>query len=193
VKNDTRLNVTYRDIAKLFVKALPIEGEDFSDTINQYIETIKKLSPEARLALKSAYIFSSKVPRDEREDMFQTLAMTLIEAKVKDEKLAYTIARCDWVNWYKKFKTREHFSLDTVVNADTEEETCYVELLVGEAEFEAKMNGELDGARLYEALPSWVKTIVDKRLSGHSITGGERIMLNKWIAAQPLILANYVN
>lgn len=193
MKNDTRLNVTYRDIAKLFVKALPIEGEDFSDTINQYIETIKKLSPEARLALKSAYIFSSKVPRDEREDMFQTLAMTLIEAKVKDEKLAYTIARCDWVNWYKKFKTREHFSLDTVVNADTEEETCYVELLVGEAEFEAKMNGELDGARLYEALPSWVKTIVDKRLSGHSITGGERIMLNKWIAAQPLILANYVN
>lgn len=193
MKNDTRLNVTHRDIAKLFCKALPLDGDDYGTAVNEYTEAIRKLSPEARLALKSAYIFSAKVPRDEREDMFQTLAMALIEARVKDEKLAYTIARCDWVNWYKKFKTREHFSLDTVVTGYDGEEVCYTELLVGEVEFERKINGELDGASLYNALPAWIKTIVDKRLSGHSITGGERKMLDKWIASAPMVLADYVN
>ena len=193
MKNDTRLNVTHRDIAKLFCKALPLDGDDYGTAVNDAVDAINKLTPECKLALKSAYIFSAKVPREEREDMFQTLAMTLIEARVKDEKLAYTIARCDWVNWYKKFKTREHFSIDSVVTGYDGDEVSYSELLVGEAEFEAKMNGDMDGARLYDALPAWVKDIVDKRLSGRSITGGEKHMLNKWVLAQPSILVDYVN
>ena len=98
------IKVTYRDIAQMLCKALPFPDDELRDRIAEHAEVIKGMSTEARLALKCAYVFSHKVPREEREDMFQELALALLEAKAPNEKLAYTIARCDWMNWWGKFK-----------------------------------------------------------------------------------------
>ena len=57
------IQVTYRDIAKMLSSALPVEGEGFGDKVEEYLETIKALPREAKLALKVGYIFSRKVPR----------------------------------------------------------------------------------------------------------------------------------
>jgi hypothetical protein len=43
-----------------------------------------------------AYIFSRKIPKQEREDLFQDIALKLIEADTPEQRLAYAIARCDW-------------------------------------------------------------------------------------------------
>jgi len=187
------LKVTYRDIAKMLCSALPVEGEEFRERVESYIEAIKAMPTSAKLALKSAFVFSRKVPKPEREDLFQELALAVLKTKATDERLAYAVARCDWQNWWSKYKIRQHYSLDSVVEDGEGNQVPYGELIVGEVEFERKLNGELDGKALYDQLPYWIKSIVDKRLIGKSITGGERIMLNKWVGSRPTVLASYVN
>jgi len=186
---NSQIKVSYRDIAKMLVKAMPVELEDFRAKVDDYLEIIKAMSIENKIALKSAYIFSSKVPREEREDLFQEIALTLLEAQTKDERLAYAVARCDWKNWWSKFRIRQHYSLDSVI--DEESQTTLGDTLVGECEFDLKINGDIDGQALYSKLPSWIKALVDKSLRGFPIRGGERQLLNKWVASRPMILASY--
>ena len=102
----------------MLVKAMPLEGQDYADKINEYLGIIKAMPQTAKVALKSAYIFSRKVPREEREDLFQDLTLAILKARTKDERLAYTIARCDWRNWWAKYSIRQHYSLDSVVEDD---------------------------------------------------------------------------
>jgi len=187
------IKVGYRDIAKMFAKSLPLQGDDFSDKVEEYIEVIKALPVEAKVALRTAYIFASKVPREDQEDFYQDLCLAVLKAKTKDEKLAYTIARCDWQNWWSKYKIRQHYSLNSVVKDSEGNQVEFGELLVGECEFEAKINGELDGASLYEQLPKWVRDLVDLRLRGEALRGGNRQILDKWVASKPMILAQYQN
>jgi hypothetical protein len=184
------IKVTYRDLAKLFTKALPVEGEEFSLKVEECLKAIKALTPSQKQALRCAYVFASKVPRQEREDMFQELALVLLEAQVENVKLAYAIARCDWQDWWRRFKVRSNYivaSLEDVVYKD-DEAYQLGELIVGEADFEARIVGEIDGQRLWQSLPGHVKKIVKKRLLGKSLTGGERIMLNKFAQSNSHLL-----
>ena len=185
------MDITYRDIAKMFCKAMPLEGQEFGNKVTEYIESIKAMPNEAKIALKSAYIFSARVPREEREDMFQELALAVLKSQATDERLAYTVARCDWLNWWKAYKIRSHYSLDSVVDDGEGNQVSFGELLVGEVEFERKLNGDMDGERLFDSLPYWVKAIVQKRLMGIPIKGGDRQNIDKWVKSRPLVLAHY--
>jgi hypothetical protein len=164
------LKVSYRDIAKMFVKALPVEGREFGDKVEQYLDVIKGMPAVSKVALKSAYIFSRKVPREEREDLFQDIALAILEAKTKDERLAYAIARCDWQNWWGKYKIRQHQSLDSIIEDDEGNPVTLGELIVGEVEFERKVDGELDAQRIWDKLPEDIKPIVEKRLMGKPLS-----------------------
>jgi len=175
----------------MLASAIPVEGEEFRAKVEEYLKSIKAMSQSSKLALKSAYIFSRKVPREEREDLFQELALAVLKTQATDERLAYTVARCDWLNWWKAYKIRSHYSLDSVVEDHEGHQVPFGELLVGEVEFERKLNGDMDGAKLYERLPDWVKRLVDKRLLGGTIRGGDRQLLNKWVKSRPLVLASY--
>ncbi len=197
------LEITYRDIAKLFAKSLPLEDGEFGEKVEQYLATVKALPIEAKLALKTAYVFGSKAPREEREDLFQDLALAVLEARTKNEKLAYTIARCDWKDWWSKYRIRQHYSLDSVIEESEGNAVTLAELIVGEVEFERKVNGKMDGERIWDQLPDNIKPLVEKRLMGKplytpkgedrgrgrpqtdsALSGGERQRLNRWIKAQ---------
>lgn len=184
------IKVTYRDIAKMLCQAMPIEGQSHTDKVNGYIETITGMSQEAKTALKAAYIFSRKVPREEREDMFQDLTLAILKTQTKDERLAYTIARCDWRNWWAKYRIRQHMSLDSVVEDEDGSQTSLGELLVGECEFENKINGELEAQRIWDLLPPAIKTLVGKRLSGYSLRKLERECLERWAAKNAMTLVS---
>jgi len=177
-------DITYRNIAIMLAKALPIENTEFTIKVNEYLATIKAMSREHKAALKAAYIFSRKVPREEREDLFQELALALLKHKTKDDKLAYAIARCDWKNWWQKYKIRQHYSLDMVTDSDNGDPVTLGETLVGEVEFERKMDGKLDGQRIWQKLPGNIKAIVNKRLIGKALNNTERSQLNRWIKTQ---------
>lgn len=161
--------IDYRQIARLFTQALPLDDTERLEVTNTYLDVIKALPVEAKIALRSAYIFSCKVPREEREDLFQDLALTLLKARQGDEKLAYAIARCDWIDFWKSYKHRQHYSLDSVIDTDKGNPVTLAELLVGEVEFEAKMDGKFEAQRIWESLPDNIKPLIAKRLLGQTI------------------------
>ncbi len=119
-----KLAVTTRQLAKMFVAAYPIEfhGDEFRDLTNQFEAGIRKLSKANQNALRCAYIFSSKVPRQDRQDLFQELTLALLEANTDEPKLQYAVARCDWLNWWGKYKTRQHYSVNVDFDTETAEQ-----------------------------------------------------------------------
>jgi hypothetical protein len=185
-------DITHRHVAVMLCKSLPVEGDDFGRKVNEYLEAIKSLPKAARIALRSAYIFSRKVPKQEREDLFQDIAATIWEANIQDEKLAYAVARCDWQDWWKRYSIRQHYSLDTVIEDSEGNPATLAELLVGEAEFERKMNGKLDAHRIWQQLPDKIKPIINRRLLGQVLNPNERKTLSRWIQARgyQLLLQN---
>ena len=194
------IKISYRDIAKMLVKAMPIEAGDFSLKVEEYLEAIKAMPMAAKVAVRSAYIFSRKVPREDREDLFQELTLAVLKAKTNDERLAYAIARCDWQNWWQKYRIRQHYSLDTVTEDDDGNPVTLAELLVGETEFELKVDGELDAQRIWDKLPEDIKPLIMKRMMGKPLTvarhgrgrpktdtalsNSERQRLNRYIKAE---------
>jgi len=173
--------IELRKVAKWLAGLIASESkEDFEVLLEQVLAELKKLRHEAKLALSEAYVFSRKAPREEREDLFQDLFLALWEAKVKDEKLAYAIARCDWKDWWKRYKVRQHYSLDFEVEGEDGESYRFGEMLVAEVGWENKVDGDLDGEALWKKLPSDIKRIVSKRLAGRALTGSERMKLSRF-------------
>jgi len=187
-----QLEVTYRNIAKLLASRLPLDDKSFGDKVNEYLETIKRMPTLQKIALRSAYIFSRKVPKEEREDLFQELTLTLLENRIEDERLAYTVARHDWIDWWKRYKVRQHLSLNAEVTDADGQTIEFGELLVGEVEY-TRLDGKLDARRLWQKLPSNIQRIVGKRLRGIGINGHERFFLESWVKKNPLILAEHIN
>lgn len=139
---------TNRDLAKLFVKAMPIDfmpGE-MLEQVTQVALAIKRLPVHQRTALQCAVIFASKVPRQEREDMLSDLTLAILESGAQDMPLQYTIARLDWQDWWAKFKTRQHytvgFSLDDKVAQELEIATPHMVELASVSQDYADMVNE---------------------------------------------------
>jgi len=175
----------------MLASALPIEGDEFRTMVEENLLQIKLLFASHKSALKCAYIFSRKVPSQEREDLFQELTLTLLEKKTKDERLAYAIARCDWKDWWKRYKLHSQFysgSLNDIVEGEDGSKVELGELLVGEVDFERRIIGDLDGKALFDRLPEAIKPIVTKRLIGRALTDSERQRLSRWVRSRPTIL-----
>ena len=159
--------IDYRDIAKMLASALPVEGEEYRAVVEDYLASIRNMPAAARLALKNAYWFSRRVPRSEREDFFQDMSLQLLRLKTTDAPLAYSIARCDWVDWWKAYQHREHISLDALAERDGPDgESTLAEHMVGVVEYQTRIDGDLDGQALWAQLPEEVKELVLKRLQG---------------------------
>jgi len=175
----------------MLASALPVQDDDFAFKVECNLEAIKRLPVEAKHALKVAYVFSRKVPRHEREDLFQDIALAVLKVRTRDERLAYAIARCDWQDWWKKYTIRQHYSLDSVTEDSEGNPVTLAEMLVGECEFERKINGKLDAERIWKKLPKDIRPMVFKRLIGKALNSSERNHLNRWVhkAGYQLILA----
>jgi hypothetical protein len=185
---------TLRDIAKWLASALPLEGEDFGAQVSATERELLRMTKRKRdrgnlVALQTAFVFSKKVPRQERPDMFQELFLTLFEHKVSDNGLAYATARGDWANWWARYKMRSHYSLDMV--ADEKTGDSFGDLLVGVCDYEMQILGKINGDRLLEALPTHIRRMVQRSLEGYPLKGGDHIMLTKWVNSRPMILAQY--
>ncbi|MDD2730826.1 MAG: hypothetical protein PHW33_01735 [Candidatus Portnoybacteria bacterium] len=188
-----------RSIAKMLASALQVEGEDFKEHVESYLEAINKLPADTRRALKYAFIFSRKAPHQEREDLYQELAIKLLELRPSDDKLAYAVARCDWKDWWKAFKLRSNYNWESIERlGDAEDGQDYGQeaidrqvyhsaLLDGQIEIERKTDAKI----LWNLLPKQIQAIVNKRLEGHALTGAERVAMCRYMKAHSGILAEY--
>lgn len=182
---ESKVSVPVRELAKLFAKALPVEDSAYRGKVDEYAESVKRLPRSSRIALECAYIFSRKAPREEREDLFQELGLAVLETGMDSQRLAYTICRRDWQDWWRRYRTRQHFvagSLNEVITTHDGTSAEFGELLVGEVDWEKRIDGKVDGEVLWAKLPEWVKRLVQKRLVGQGIRGGDRLLLNKWVS-----------
>lgn len=194
-----------RRVAKWMVATIPLEGEDWGKVVQETLDKLEALTKgkkgkAAFVALDKAYWFSQRVPMQERRDMFDSLYLTLMQKGLIDHGLAYAVARADWVDWWRAYKIRSHYSLDAAAECegeDTDENgrpiPPYARYLVGVCDFEVQMIGKVDGERLLSQLPSHIRRIVQSGLDGNPIRHPQRVMLNKWIAQRPTILAQYMS
>ena len=196
---------TYQSIAKAAIGAPIIPGDD------EYIELVKhtakefgELNTNGKLAVEAAYIFSRKVPSEERQDLFQELLTAVLASGTENPAFAYTIARRDWQNWWASYKLHSQFYQgylsETITDSDGEE-TELAELLVGEVEFERKQIDKLDSQALWAQIPKDIQKLVMKRLQGKplgaprkrkagqpkssgSLNDTERKRLNRWVKTE---------
>lgn len=130
------VRVTWRNIAKVLVANLPLpehspdkgrsiqeyllgydnqklrklwSQETFRTKVAEYERILKNLPKVQKLAIKTAYIFASKVPKQEREDMLQDLTLNLLEQKSDNERWAYVIARNNWADWWRNYQKHSQF------------------------------------------------------------------------------------
>jgi hypothetical protein len=183
--NGSYPDITYRHIAKMMCSHLKVEGTEYSIAVENMLVSIQALPIEAKHALKCAYIFSRKAPREEREDLFQDLMLKLLQARIGDEKLTYAVARCDWMDWWKRYKIRAHLSLDESVSQDESGNPVTLgDLLVNEIRFETMVDGKLDAEYIWSKLPVTIKPIITKRLQSKALTACERQRLNRFVHGQ---------
>lgn len=186
------MRVTYRQIARILVRSLPINDDEVTSKVDEYTKAIEAMPEKVRLALQSAYIFSSKVPPEEREEMFQELILQVLEAfnhqkitgiKRVNEVFAYTAGKLRLWNWKKKRKRRQPYFGGSLNEVTTDEEGNEVELintLVGEAHFEDEVIAKLEAQRIWDSLPEAIKPIIIKKLRGEPLLVNEQSRLERF-------------
>lgn len=184
------MRVTNQQIAKV----LALNSPDIAGKVEEYTKAIEAMPEEQRLALKSAYIFSSKVPPEEREDMFQELTYRVLkafhqqQAEIRNkEAFAYRVAQNYWHTWWRDYKRHQpHLagSLNEVIEVDEDGNGVEViDTIVGEDDLEGKVIDKLETQRLRDKLrdmPDTIKPIIKKRLKGEKLSPTERSSLFRY-------------
>lgn len=197
-------NTTYQQISKAMLGDGFERDDSFIELVKQTAKQIGQLGLNARLAIEAGYIFSRKVPYNERQDLFQELVTAILDSGTEDAGFAYAIARRDWQDFWSKYKLHsqyyEGYLSDTITNSDGQE-TELAELLVGEVEFENKQIDKLDAQRLWQQIPAEIQVLISKRLQGKplgaprkrkagqpkssgTLNGTERQRLNRWVKSE---------
>lgn len=195
---------TYQQVSKAMLGDGFNRDDSFIELVKTTAKQIEGLGVNAKLAVEASYIFSRKVPREERQDLFQELVTAILDSGTEDAAFAYTIARRDWQNWWSKYTLHSQFYegylSDTLTNSDGDE-TELAELLVGEVEFENRQIDKLDSERLWQQIPADIQMLVTKRLQGKplgaprsrkagqpknsgTLNGTERQRLNRWVKSE---------
>jgi len=195
---------TYQQVSKAMLGPNFDRDDSFIELVKQTAKQVESLGINAKLAIEAGYIFSRKVPQNERQDLFQELVTAILDSGTEDAAFAYTIARRDWQNWWAQYKLHSQYYQgylsETITNSDGEE-TELAELLVGEVEFENRQINKLDAERLWQQIPAHIQQLVTKRLQGKplgaprrckagkpknsgTLKNTERSRLNRWVKTE---------
>jgi hypothetical protein len=107
VKTDTR------KLAKALAKGLPVEGALFGEHVDAIECKVKALPKVQQTILSLAYMFASKVPRQERDDVSQEIIAACFESAETEESHLYMVARHTWALWFKRWYVKAQYELDT--------------------------------------------------------------------------------
>ena len=142
-------------IANWLAVNLPIYDDThttgMAELATEYKAKIDAMPKHQQRALKMAYIFAHKVPRQDSEDLFQELALALLECGKSPECNQYIVARRVWVDWWRAryYKVNNEVSLAYDVEGEVSEKLGINEVLLSEL---VESNTEM--ALLYEEVKS---------------------------------------
>lgn len=126
-----------------------IQGMD--ETAKEYKAKIDAMPKHAQRALKFAYMFCHKVPRQDSEDLFQELALALLEQGKTPECNQYIVARRVWVDWWRKWYTKQNNEVSLAF--DVEDATSQ-KLGINDVLLSELVDGSTEMALLYEEVKS---------------------------------------
>lgn len=143
-------------------------------------KTVQVLSSQLGIAqprLKSLMEWNiHKVDWNSREDMAQELATALLICKPNTPELAFAICRARLADWYRynsRIRSHEVDSLNQTVIDDDGNQVEMVDLIAGEVEYEAKLEGKIMADTMFGLLDWRMKKIVAKRLLGLKLKSKE--------------------
>jgi hypothetical protein len=105
------VNTDTRKLAKALAKGLPVEGAAFGEHVDRIEHEVKALPKVRKTTLTLAYMFSAKVPRQERDDVSQEIILACLESGQTEESHLYIVARHTWAVWFKRWYTRQQYEL----------------------------------------------------------------------------------
>ena len=177
------MKVTYRQIAKILVRGLPLDSQELPQAIEQYTKAIEAMPEKARFALQSAYIFSSKVPPDQREDMFQDIVYAVLRKSKDGGGVAYMTGRGKWLDELgcgdHKKKQHPTTSLNEVI-AKQGQKIELGDTIVGMDDLEDKIISRVEAQRIYRELPRHIKLLVKRMFRGEVLLPKERSMVFRY-------------
>ena len=135
----------------------------------------------------------ARVPDTERHDWAQGLSMILLESRPNNAALAFAIARARTIDWWRRYKLRQHYHLDfESEEGDVSErfDRDMREYLTGVDQYQ-QIEGKVDAESLWSKLPPKVQAVVTKRLVGTRLTGAERVALHRWLKVNAEAIAEY--
>jgi DNA-directed RNA polymerase specialized sigma24 family protein len=106
-----KVNTDTRKLAKALAKGLPVEGAAFGEHVDRIEHEVKALPKVQKTTLTLAYMFSAKVPHQERDDVSQEILLACLESGQTEERNLYVVARRTWVDWFRKWYTRQQYEL----------------------------------------------------------------------------------
>jgi hypothetical protein len=106
-----KVNTDTRKLAKALAKGLPVEGAAFGEHVDRIEHEVKALPKVRKTTLTLAYMFSAKVPRQERDDVSQEIILACLESGQTEESHLYMVARHTWAVWFKRWYTRQQYEL----------------------------------------------------------------------------------
>lgn len=143
-------------------------------------KTVQVLSSQLEIAeprLKSLMEWNiRKVDWESKDDMAQELATALLICKPKTPELAFAICRARVADWYRynsRIRSHEVDSLNQTVTDQDGNEVQMVDLIAGEVEYEAKLEGKIMADTMFGMLDWRMKKIVAKRLLGIKLKSKE--------------------
>jgi hypothetical protein len=181
-KNTDITRVTARQVAKMLCHALAtIDIEDYRNAVDTYMVTLESLTKSQLHALKLAYVFSRRCQPQERDDLYQEIALSVLEHGGDNCKLQYAIARNNWRsfihNYYRHGNYQGH-SLNELIDDGDNNQVERVDIIVGAGEYE--LISELDTKVIMDSLPRHVRDVVLKRMTGAIMTTYDRLTLMRF-------------
>lgn len=173
------MNVSYRSIAKVLAQGMPVDGQEYSTIIEDYIRSIEAMPLEQQATLSAAYIFSRKAPFEERQDLFQHLVAHVLGLlskwpdPIKDMAgFCYVVSRHEWMRVTRERKRHSRMlnggfiSLEEPIRDSLDGGIELKDTIASDLDLESELNSELDCQAVMNTLPDRVKAIVNKRLLG---------------------------
>jgi len=132
----------------------------------------------------------ARIPYQEREDVLQELALRMLEARPCTAAMAFIIARNHVANWWRHYRAHRLYGDSDITYGseltDTGEEI--IQTIVGEVEWQARIDSELEAKRIFSNLPPRIQGIISKRLAGRRLSGAERVALHRFVNTGHVII-----
>ena len=141
----------------------------------------KRIGVNAESTAKIIGFWTRHTPYQERGDVLQGMAESLLIQSPTTEGLTFAVCRSYVCKWWERFHVRQHIGLESPIDGDGDDTLTLADTLISECQYERIE--DLDEARsIIRQIPPDIMRAVNVQLThGHTaLTRHERVMLREF-------------